>query len=445
MPLTKIRYDMLAPEVTESITASIASAGVGSPFVFSPTQDNTVETLTGYKVTTDGVTKTENVRRTEFIANKLVITLATFTPTITPSTQTLNWDVPASTFTLNVNNPVEDYPDQWISDVASMSTAAGSVSALETFDTDTTFPRTAANDYLATWTVKAGGVGYIRPTNVSGGNTGGSASGTLTLKSDTTDGDPTPWGTTYAWVANWNPITADISLATLTGKTFLQKYTSAAYTVSTAGLSPGSTAVVHTVTGTNGNVSNALGSGTLTIGTDIHKDNKTTTTTKVALSSVFTRTEAVMGTGNGYTRTLTDESADVAASASFTYPSIRLMTSTTGEPTLAAIIDDSTATGFLSTVQVLGDQTKNYPLTAIVNSTGSGQKFWFGVKSSAAQPTSIKSGDNANQYAVAPQGLTTMSLSLEPNADFGNDYEPVAYTFYGFNIEANATTYVVIS
>jgi hypothetical protein len=152
-----------------------------------------------------------------------------------------------------------------------------------------------------------------------------------------------------------------------------------------------------------------------------------------------------MGTGFGYTRTLTDESVNVAAGASFTHPSIRLMTSTTGVPTLAAIIDDNGTYGFAAGVQVLSDLTKNYPKTAIVNSTGSGQKFWFGVKSSASQPTSFKTGDADAQYAVAPDGLTTMTLSLEPNTEFGGGYAAVPYTFYGFNVAANATTYVVIS
>lgn len=438
MALTKIRYDMLAEEVTSTITASINTSGAASPFVFTEADDK--ETLTQFKVA--GIPK--NIRSTAITAGgKLEFTLATFTPIITPSVQTLNWDVPATTFSLEVNNPFEDYPEQWISDVASMTTTAGSVSALENFDlTGTTFPRGSSDDYTATYTVKTGGVGYIRPTGVSGGNTGGSASATLTLKSDTSTGEPTNWGTTYAWVANWNSVTTDISLAALTGKTFLKQYTTTNYTVTTTGLTNAGN-VVHTVTGTNGTPSLATGSGTLTIGTDIHKDN-TTTATQVAVSSVFTRSEAVMGTGNGYTRTLTDTSVDVASGASFSYPSVTFFTAAGTSPTLGDVVDDSQATGFKSTVTVLGHQVNSYPVQAVTNSTGSIRIFWFGVKTvGVTQPTLFKSGDVDYQFPVDKE-TATLNLAPTDTSSFAGTYNAVGYTFYGINIAANTTVYVVI-
>jgi hypothetical protein len=435
MPLTKVRYDMLDLEVTEKITQSISLSGAGSPLVFAPNQEGTTETLTKFKV--DSQEKT--IRSTSFVNDKLVIELASFSPTgVGASGQSLAWDQAASSFSISATNP-SDFPDEYLANVKSPLTAGTGTVELDVTKytkSGTSLPLSATGNIATTFTLQNGY--YIRPAGASGA-TGGSASAAVTfLKQDASEYSPT-----YTWTTNWQNISHDISLAALSGKSFLQKYTSSNYTVSQSGLS-NAAHVVHTVSSSNGTPSNLSGSGTLPFATAIHKDNKNTTTTTVTVASVFTRPAAV--TGSQYTHSPNNKTSDnVASSASFSYPSIQFTTAVDASPTLGAIIDDSNTgnLGFKSTVTLLGSETKNYPLTAITNSGAEPVKFWFGVRTSASQPTLFKTGDAVAQYAVAPVGLTTVDLGLQPNTSIGTSAED--YTFYGFNIAGNATVYVVIS
>ena len=431
---------MLDAEVTTKITQNVSLTGAGSPLVFDA--DGNTETLTKFKV--DGQEKT--IRSASFNNDGLLqIELASFSPTgVSASGQTnLAWDVAASSFSIAATNPT-DFPSEYLANIKNLTAGTGTVELnLANYNrTGTALPLTAvdgafAGNIASTFTLKSGY--YIRPTGATGA-TGGSASAVVTfLKQDGT----TEYSPTYTWNTSWQNVSHNITLAALTGKTFLKKYTSSNYTVSQSGLSNAAN-VAHTVTAANGTPSNPNGSGTLDFTVGIHKDNTSTATT-VTLASVFTRPSAV--TGTQYTHAPSnDVSSNVAASASFSYPSIKLTTaSNVSSPSLSDIIADGTATGFHSNVQVLSDQTSDYPLTAVTNSSNEPVKFWFGVRTSAQQPTSFKTGDNVAQYAVAPAGLITVTKDLEPTTSLGAGYQAESYTFYGFNIAANATTYVVIS
>lgn len=435
MALTKVRYDMLDADVTAKITE------LGSPFVFEASQDGNVETLTKFKV---GAVE-KNIRSTAIAGQKLVITLASFTPNISVAGQSsLSWDQPATYFTVTVDNPTLDYPDEWISDVASIAASSGDITAdLTKFNlTGAGLPLATSADFTATYTVKAG-EGYIRPTRASVLNTnqGGSASAAVTVKNDTATGDPQTWPTTYTWTTSWQSVSHSISIANLSNYTFLKKYTSTTYSVGSSGLSNAAN-VAHTVTGTNGSLSSDSGSGTITFTTPIHKDN-TGTTTKVALSSVFTRPESVMGAGQSYTYSPTN--LEAAFSASFTYPSITLMTDAGTPPSLGDVIDDSQPNGFKSTVTVLNHHQNSYPLQAVTNNTGATRVFWFGVRTSGvSQPTSFKSGDATYQFDVS-NSTATLNLKPTDTSSFAGTYNAVGYTFYGINVGANTTLYIVIS
>jgi len=446
MPLTKVRYDMLDPEITQKISDA------GSPLVFTPTNgDPTVETLTKFKLNGEE----EVIRSAAFSSSgKLVITLATFTPRVEAVGQTdLDWDVAAQQFKVSADNPA-DYPSKWVKGIKFPLVASSGSVSLDSGDyaqSGSTLPLAATADFtniVYNLTQNA----YIRPVialsgtpgNKTGPATGGSAAATVTFETLNDDDVTADWTTTKTWTTTWKSVSNGITLNTLRNNTFLKVYEEADYTVSATGLNDANN-VSHTVTAANGDLSVTNGSGKLRFTKKINKNNKDTETTTVSLESEFTRPVTVTGTSYKYKPTKIT-TANVAADAQFTYPSIRLMSaSDLSAPSLDAIINDGTPTGFEAGVQVLSSEVKNYPLTAITNSSSVPVKFWFGVRKSAGQPSSIRTGDANNQYAVAPAGLITVDLALGPDTDPGNGYTKEAYTFYGFNIAANATTHVVIS
>jgi len=100
------------------------------------------------------------------------------------------------------------------------------------------------------------------------------------------------------------------------------------------------------------------------------------------------------------------------------------------QPTRADIVNgyafDST------TLTELADQVRTLAGT-ITNSTGATKVFWFGVRSSAAQPTRFQLGDSASLLA----GVTleaTITVNLEPDSPLGG-YIAEPYTLYGFNFQ----------
>ena len=81
-----------------------------------------------------------------------------------------------------------------------------------------------------------------------------------------------------------------------------------------------------------------------------------------------------------------------------------------------------------------GDIDESYPITqTITNSTGATKVFWFGVRSSAAQPTRFQLGESSSLLA----GVTleaTITINLEPDSPLGG-YIAEPYTLYGFNFQ----------
>jgi hypothetical protein len=389
-------------------------------------------TLTGYKE--NDITNT--VRVAEFAGNTLRLTLATFTPTVTVTSSagsTLNWDVPATGFTVTVDNPT-DITDQYINNVIAITQLSGSVSTVLGNYSAGLYSNIPAGgvDWTQSFTTN-NSTSYIR--SLSTTTAGGAASGVVAFNyyNGTTLAS---WGTTATFSVSWLTVLHSISIAALTGKTFLDSYASTTYTPSTSYISAGNRTFL--ISGTNGTVSSTTASGTLTFTDPINHSNKSTAR-YVTLTTTASRPAAVTGTAYNVTLGPTNTN-DVAASASFTYPSFWLWSdSVLIIPTRADIINNITVeTG----VTVLGDQVKTLATQSITNSSANPRAFWFVVRSSASQPTVFKTGASAGLLSdVAYTNGGTVALA--PDSPLPN-YVAENYQLYGFTLQSGST-YVSIS
>jgi len=388
------------------------------------TTSGSYRTLTGYKE--NSTVKT--VRTAEFFANKLRLTLATFTPTIAATSQpgaTLNWDVPATGFSVSVDNP-SDVTDQYVSSVSAVTGTSGSVSALAAF---TAGAKSATPAGGVDWAQSFTG-GYIRPTSST--IVGGSASAEVAFRYYDGSGELT-YATTANFAITWATPTISNTVGSLTGLTFLQTYTSVAYTINVTGVANASS-YSNSVTAVGGTVSNSSGSGTLTFATPIHKDNTGTVRT-TSVTTTFTRPSAV--TGSSYTAQLS--ATTPSPTAAFTYPSLWVFTaSASAVPTRATFV---TGTGFQSGVTVLGNLASSFA-GFVQNSTSNAQVFWLAVKSGGAQPTTFKTGASSSLLSdVTP--ITGNTVNLQPDTP-PSGYNAVAYSLYGITLQPG-NTYVSIA
>ena len=356
--------------------------------------------------------------------NLLQIELATFSPTVSATGQSLYWDQPATQFSVSVDNPT-DFTARYIDEVAMISAATG--------------VHTTLSDYTAgaKSNTPAGGVDWTQTfstnataTIVSNSNnlTGGSAGATITFYED----DGSAWTTTDTISYTWQSANATVSFANLTGQNFLGKYNTVGYTVSITGLNDSANATT-TLTPTGGTLSNSGGSGTMTFTDALHKDNNTGR--EIALSTDFSRPAGV--TGSAYTAT--DTASDTSISASFTYPSFYYWTADTATaPTRADIVDGS---DFDASVTELGNQSKSIA-TTITNSDASARAFWFGIRTSATQPTVFETGPSSSLLSTVSV-TTGNTVNLEPDTP-ETGYVAEGYTLYGITLQPG-DTYVRIN
>ena len=384
-------------------------------------------TLTGYIENNS----TKTVRVAEFSSNKLRLTLATFTPILSSSptpSSSLNWDVPATGFTVTVDNP-SDIIDQYVSTVSSITATVGSISALSTFIAGSKSNVPAGTiDWVQTFTY--GGSAYIRC--ISSTISGGTASAQIAFSYY--DGSSiVSYATPATWSITWATPNLTNVAGSLTGLTFLQSYSSVSYTISVSGITNASN-YSHNVTATGGTISNAAGSGTLTFTIPIHKDNITTTRT-TSVTTTFTRPSTI--TGSSYTAQLLASTSN--PSATFTYPSLWIFTSSTSDvPNRATFV---TGTGFQTGVTILGNLVGTLA-GFITNSLSVPQAFWFAVKTTASQPTTFKTGASAGLLSDV-SATTGNTVSLQPDSPLSG-YIAVTYNLYGITLQ-NGSTYVSIS
>jgi len=411
-----------------------AGSGGDSPFVFTTSGD--YRTLTGYKES--GVTNT--VRTAEFSGDLLRLTLATFTPTFSASgnpSSTNNWDVPATGFSVSVDNP-SDVTNDFISSVYSITQTSGSVNGTLSNYSAGSYSQTPAGgvDWNQTFTVDNSN-SYIRPISTS--RTGGSAGATIKFNhNDGSESEYTESNTSFS--VNWSTASMSLSKTNVSGKTFLKSYASTSYSTNVSGISnSGNTS--HALTASGGSLSTNSGSGyvsgTFTFTSPIHKDNTSDTRT---VSNTCTFTRPVDVTGTSYT---TDQSSTTSnVSASFTYPSFWIWTTGVGTPpAVADIIDDSTSTGFESAVNQLSDQTRTFSVQSVNNTDSNPRAFWFAVKNSASQPGTFKTGASAgllSDVSTTDGGTITLVPDSPLSGQTGESYH-----IYGFTLQPG-TTYVEI-
>ena len=394
-----------------------------SPLIFTTSGSN--RSVTGFQES--GITYP--VRSTAFVGGALQFTLASFTPSTLASINTsssLNWDVPATGFNVSVTNPT-DFTTEYISNVYSITASSGSISDLNSFTAGSPSPSPSGGvSWNQSFTLGSGHI-YSTSSTIEGG----SASGIVTFVANNN-------GTSFRYLpanASFNVIwvTPSISISTtaLSGSTFLGSYASTPYTIGVNGITTASN-YSHNVTGTNGSVTNSSGSGTLNFTNNIHKDNTGTART-VSVTTTFTRPSAV--TGTSYTATLSGSSTVVA---SFTYPSLWLFTSSASNP--PARSDIVTGTGFLGTVNILGNQQHTF--AGYVNNTqGTPQEFWLAVRASATQPSTFQTGASAS--LLSGVSFVTNTVALQPDSP-PSGYNAETYNLYGITLQPGST-YVSIS
>jgi len=399
------------PNFFTNITTTINSSSLGLRWE----KDGDTARATEWK---DSDQEIYTIRSTAITNDLLTLTLATFSPTVSASGQSLNWDVPASQFSVSVDNPA-DFPTRYIAGVASITQTAGSVTTTLS-DYNTSGPSSTPDGGID-WnqTFSASGSSHIRSTSTT--ISGGSAGATVTFFED----DSANHGTTASFTTNWTTPNVSISMSNLSGNVFLDPYLSTSYSVSVSGFS-NSANYSTTVTPTGGGVSNTSGSGTFTFSSELHQDNAGGRT--LAVSTDMTRPAGVTGTEY----TVTDTASDTSLSASWTFPSLSTFTVSTGVAPTNAIVD---GTGFESYVTTYGNQSRTLS-QFITNSEATPQAFWFGVRSSASQPTTFQTGASAALLSDVTPTEATVNLS--------NNFTDEDYDFYGITLQPGQT-YVSIS
>lgn len=367
----------------------------------------------------------QNIRRVFFHNDLLRVELANFSPTVSASGQSRSWDQAATQFTASAINP-DDFTDQYVAAVKSVSGGSGVHLTLSNYTTSGPSP-TPAGGVDWTQTFSTNSTASIQSNG--SGLTGGSASAILTFELD----DGTEWTDNTPTISfNWQNASSSISFSNLTGKNFLESYSTVNYTVSQSGVA-GASNYSHAVTGIGGSLSNSSGSGTMTFTDVLHKDNNSGRS--VSLTTTFSRPAEVTGTAY----TVDNNVSDTTISASFTYPSFYIFTvNTSTPPTRADIVDGF---DFSSAVTELGNQARVIN-QFITNSGGAPRAFFFGVRTSATQPTTFKTG--ASPSLLSDVAVTTgNTVLLEPDSPYGG-YSAESYTLYGITLQAG-DTYVSIS
>jgi hypothetical protein len=279
-------------------------------------------------------------------------------------------------------------------------------------------------DWTQTFTVDSDSPIYSSTSNLSGG----SASATVSFLDK--NGDTSSETATISF--SWQSASSSISFNNLTGNNFLESYSSVGYNLTITGLSNSSNASTTITTG-QGTLSNSSDDGTMTFTTAIHKDNNSGRT--ITATTDFTRPSTVTGTEYTTQRVVSDSSI----SASFTYPSFYIFTTSTSNPPSRADIVDTNDFD-LSVVTELGNQVKTID-GYITNSDFVPKAWWFAVRSSASQPTTFKTGNDSSLLVSVTPVETT--VDLEPDsAPVG--YNSEEYKLYGITLNTG-DTYVQIS
>ena len=365
-----------------SIGSDISTSGI----VFEKSGSNDEFRIGTTFIDADGTEQV--VRATDFNGGFLRLEVARFSPSVSAAGQSRSWDQPVTQWTVTVDNPT-DFTTNYVSGVKSPLTGiTGSVTSDVTLYS-TSGPSVTPGggvDWTQTFSTDGDSPIYSSTNNL----TGGSASATVSFL----DKNQATISETATITFNWSNASNAISFGNLSGKNFLETYTSTTYNLTINNISDLSNTST-TITSSQGSLSNSSDDGTITFTTAIHKDNNSGRT--ITATTDFTRPATV--TGTEYTSQ--DVSSDSSISASFTYPSFYIFTaSTSNVPSRADVVDTNDFDS--STVTELGNQAKTID-QYINNPDGVPKCWWFGVRSSASQPTSLKLVVAHHCWSVLPQ------------------------------------------
>lgn len=367
------------------------------------------------------------IRKTEFVEDKLQLTLASFTPTISASgipSSNLMWDQAATGFRINVKNP-SDFPDKWISKLSSLDDTSGWITALDTFSASEQMPPPGAMiDWSQDFTTSSGAI--VRPNSTS--IDGGHVAADLRFNYTTIAGITNTYPVTVKLHINWATPATIVSIQQLTGATFLESYRDVEYTISTSGLRFASSAV-NVIAPVGGTVSNFNDSGIFTFDNPVHK-NSICADYYFVVRTDFTRPASV--TGREYT--LSTSTTTVLPVAHFTYPS--LIAFTPGIIITPTITDFVSGDTFATNVRVLGDSARTFA-GYITNDTPDPMAAWFAIRASASQPTIFRTG-------ISPSLLNNVSVTAGNLIDLAPQPEPIGYIpepykLYGITLQPGIT------
>ncbi len=391
------------------------------------TTEGNSRTLSGYRE--NGSVQT--VRSFEIVNNKFRLTLATFTPTLSANGlpgNSLSWDQQAVGFSISINNP-DDVLDQYITSIRSIQTLAGDISPLEDFVLGQK-SATPAGGIDWTQQVTVGASSWIRP--ISSTIAGGSASARVNFNYYNGSSEVSYTSTSTSWTISWASPDMTMSIGSLSGRTFLETYTSVSYSVSVSGMSS-SANYQHSVTAQGGSVSSAQASGTLTFTTPVHKNN-TNQIRSVSNTTTFTRPSSV--TGTQYSVQVTRSAS--LSSITFSYPSFYLFYSGVLPPGSNNVVSGS---GFAAGVTQIGNQSRSF--AGFINNSGlSPRTVWFFVRSSATQPNTFRTGASAALLSDV-SAITGNAVELAPNPK-PDGYIDEVYQTYGIVLQPG-NTYVSVS
>lgn len=425
-------HDLILPDEDGTLATRgwVETNAISDGFTWTTSGDNDqYRTSTGWYERSTG---NSVVRSIQFTPDGLLeVELATFSPVVSASGQSLAWDEPATEFTVSVDNP-SDFPTRYIDSVygivsnglvdnvigdytagSKSATPAGGIDWTQTFNTN------------ATATIQSS------VSSASGNTLGGNAAAEIQFA----DESGVLWSETASVNFTWQNIDAYINFDNLSGKNFLGKYTGVGYTAGYSGISNPSNVTQFLIGAAPsvGTVSNASGNGTLTFANALHKNNNSGRA--ITLTTVFNRPVEVSGVS--YDVVL--QPSDTTISASFTYPSFYYWTQDISTvPTRDDVVNGD---DFDVAVIEVGNQTTNIS-TTINNSSTSPRAFWFAVRSSVSQPTVFQTGPSS--ALLSDVGVTTgNTVTLQPDAP-ESGYVAEQYTLYGITLQPG-NTYVRIN
>ena len=417
------RSDTNAADIV-TVSGLLGSAGSTSGIVFEKSGSNDEFRIGTTFIDADGTEQV--VRATDFNGGFLRLEVARFSPSVSAAGQSRSWDQPVTQWTVTVDNPT-DFTTNYVSGVKSPLTGiTGSVTSDVTLYS-TSGPSVTPGggvDWTQTFSTDGDSPIYSSTNNL----TGGSASATVSFL----DKNQATISETATITFNWSNASNAISFGNLSGKNFLETYTSTSYNLTINNISDLSNTST-TITSSQGSLSNSSDDGTITFTTAIHKDNNSGRT--ITATTDFTRPATVTGTEY----TVQDVSSDSSISATFTYPSFYIFTaSTSNVPSRADVVDTNDFDS--STVTELGNQVKVID-QYINNPDGVPKCWWFGVRSSASQPTSFETGSGPSLLVSASP--TEATVDLEPDSPPAG-YNSEEYKLYGITLNPG-NTYVKIS